>query len=404
MDSAELRNPYGGFRRARQEAPVFFDEKYGFWTVTRYEDVLAVISDTMHFSNRMAIPMPLPPDDLRERMSVYPFATALLFMDDPEHRRVRTMLQEPFVPRRLKTREPRISERSRRLLTERDDRTMEFLKGYGVPLALTVIGDLVGVPEPDWPMLEESIYGAFRIASGAAADSEMRALAEGQARYWEYLVSLAGERRQNPIDDFSSVLAAQTDEDGNHFSSEEIAAHINTMLGAGFETSAQLMTLGVYGILGHQDQWQLLKSEPSLINAAVEECARFRTVTKRNFRLTTAAVEIGGVAIPEGALVAISPSSANHDEAVFRDPERFDIMRPSVPANLAFGRGMHYCLGAPLAKIEMRITLENLIELAPDARLVEDQELDWKPDYRLEGMQALHLDLGPIPPRALTAD
>jgi cytochrome P450 len=396
MDPAQLRDPYSGWRRAQEEAPVFYDEKYGFWTVTRYEDILALINDTERFSNRMAIPMPLPPEDLRERMPVYPFATALLFMDDPEHRRVRTMLQEPFVPRRLKAREPRIAERARELLAERDHRRIEFLAEYGVPLALTVIGDLVGVPEPDWPMLEQSIYGAFRIASGAAEESEMRALAEGQARYWEYLVALAEERHRNPTDDFSSVLAAQTDDEGNHFSPEEIAAHINTMLGAGFETSAQLMTLGVYGILAHQDQWELLKSDPSLLQGAVEECARYRTVIKRNFRLTNTEVEIGGVTIPEGSLVAYSPSAANHDAAVFPDPQRFDITRPSIPTNLTFGRGMHYCLGAPLAKIEMRITLEQLVELAPGARLVEGQELEWKPDYRLEGICSLQVDLGPL--------
>ncbi len=398
----ELRNPDPSLRRARQEAPVFYDEKYGFWSVTRYADVLAVLADDEHYSNRMAIPMPKPPEDLRERMPVYPFETALLFMDDPEHRPARTMVQEPFVPRRLRAREPRIYARAQELISQRSDRHIEFLKEYSLPLALTVIGDLVGVPEPDWPMLEESIFGAFeiaKIASGVVSDpAEIRRLAEGQAAYWDYLVALAEERRRSPTDDFSSVLAAQVNpEDGSHFSAQDIAGHINTMLGAGFETSAQLLTFGVHAILSHRDQWELLKSDRSLLPGAVEECVRWRAIPKRIFRLTKTDVEIGGVTVPEGALLALLLGSANHDESAFEDPDRFDIRRAPVPSNLTFGRGMHFCLGAPLAKTEMRITLETLLDLAPDVRLDETQELEWNPDIRLESLTALYVDLGPSP-------
>jgi cytochrome P450 len=118
-------------------------------------------------------------------------------------------------------------------------------------------------------------------------------------------------------------------------------------------------------------------------------------VVKRHFRVTNTEVEIGGVTIPEGALVAYLPASANHDESAFPDPERFDIRRPMVPRHFAFGLGKHFCVGAPLAKTEMRITLEKLIELAPEATIVEDQTLAWKRDYRLDQLQALEVDLGP---------
>jgi cytochrome P450 len=400
LDPSELQDPYPGFRRARLEAPVFFEEKYGFWTVTRQEDVLSVLADDVRFSNRLAIPLPLPPEDLRDRMPVYPFARALLFMDDPEHRPVRMMLQEPFVPKRLRAREPRIRARAAELLTDRPDRQIEFLREYAVPLALTVIGDLVGVPEPDWPMLHEAVDASFqvaRIAGGAPAEpGEMRVLSERLADYWEYLCNFARERQQRPTDDFSSVLAAQTNpDDGSQFTADQIAAQIETMLGAGFETSAQLLTFGVRSMLGNRDQWELLKSDRSLLAGAVEECVRHRTVTKRIFRITNTDVAIGAVTVPEGALVALSLASANHDDAVYEDPERFDIRR--AQRNLTFGRGKHFCLGAPLAKIEMGITLEMLMDLAPDAQIAEDQELEWKPDYRLEALTSLRLNLGPAP-------
>jgi cytochrome P450 len=230
----------------------------------------------------------------------------------------------------------------------------------------------------------------------------MLALAEGQLQYWEYLCALVEERRERPTDDFSSVLADYENEDGSKPTTDDIAVHINTILGAGFETSAQMMTFGIQAILEHRDQWELLKSDPSLLPTAVEECVRYRTVIKRNFRVALTDVEVGGVQIPEGSLIAILPASANRDESHFPEPERFDITRKVD--NLTFGRGMHFCLGAPLSKIEMRVTLETLLDCAPDVRLVEGQALEYKQDIRIDGLRALQLDLGEVPQGARTRE
>lgn len=375
---------------------MFFDEKYGFWNVTRHEDILSVLRNEECFSNRSAIPMPLPPEDLRDRMPVYPFETALLFKDDPDHRRNRLMVQAPFVPRRLREREPRIRQRADELIgAALPSGRMDFLAEFALPLALTVIGDLVGVPEEDWPMLERAVTGAFQIAtieSGLVPDGDVRPLAEEQADYWQYLCELAEERRRRPTDDFSSVIAGEVNpDDGSSLSAAEIAGLINTMLGAGFHTSAQLMTSAVHAILGHRDQWELLKSDRSLLPGAVEECARYRSSVKRIFRLATTDVEIGGVTVPEGGLVALVLASANRDESVYGDAaDRFDITRGGT--NLTFGRGMHHCLGASLTKTELRITLETLLDRAPDARLA-DQDLVRPPDVRLDTLESLHLEL-----------
>jgi cytochrome P450 len=396
LDPEELRNPFPSYERARNEAPVSYSEELGFWSVCRRDDVLAIIRDTERFSNRMAIPMPQPPEHMRDRMPKYPFATALLFLDDPEHRPARKMVQAPFTPKRLRQMEPMIRERAEELLRLDDpDRGLDFVRGYAVPLALVVIGDIIGVPEADFPLLERSIEGAFRIASGVCTEDEVGALAEGQLEYWEYLCSIVEDRRANPRDDFSSVLSEYRNEDGSAPSTDEIAAHINTILGAGFETSAQMMTFGIQAILEHRDQWELLRSDRSLLPRAVEECVRYRTVIKRNFRVTNCDVEVDGVAIPEGSLVAIMNASANRDESAFPDADRFDITRETD--NLTFGRGKHFCLGAPLSKLEMKVTLEAFLDLAPQARVVEDQELRYKEDLRIDGLAALELDLGPVP-------
>ncbi len=392
----ELRDPYPSFARARREAPVFYDEKYGFWSVTRQPDVLAILRDTERFSNRMAIPLPLPPEELRDRMPVYPTARALLFMDDPQHGPARKMVQAPFTPRRLRKMEPLIRTRAQELLRPDDpDRRLEFVRGYATRLALTAIGDILGVPDEEFPLLEDAIASTNRIHSGAYDEGEMEYLNAEQLRYWQYLLALVEERRRDPRDDFSSVLANYAAEDGSRPSTEEIAGHMHTILGAGFETSAQMMSFGIRSMLEHRDQWELLQSDRSLLPRAVEECVRHRTLIKRNFRVTLTDVELSGVVIPEGSLVAIMPAAANHDESVFPDPDRFDITR-SQP-NLTFGNGMHYCLGAPLAKLEMRVTLETLLDLAPEMRLAEGQQIEYVPHMILDGMMGLQLDLGPVP-------
>jgi cytochrome P450 len=309
------------------------------------------------------------------------------------------MVQSPFTPRALRAMAPSIRAAAEKLLRLDDpNREIEFIHGYATPLALVVIGELIGVPEEDFGILEESIYGAFRIASGVAEEHEMRGLAEGQLAYWEYLCALVDARREDPRDDFSSVLANYTKEDGTKPTSDEIAGHINTILGAGFETSAQMMSFGIRSILEQRDQWELLKSDRSLLPTAVEECVRHRTVIKRNFRVALEDVEIDGVAIPKGSLISIMVGSSNQDAMAFPDPERFDITRKMD--NLTFGRGMHFCLGAPLSKLEMKVTLETLLDLAPDMKLVEGREIEHKTDLRLDGMKAMYVDLGPVPANA----
>jgi cytochrome P450 len=245
-------------------------------------------------------------------------------------------------------------------------------------------------------MLRRAIEDAFHLVGGAALDpAEELSLAEGQADYWEYLCALVDERRERPRDDFTSVLVAAQDADGTVPATKVVASYVNSLLGAGFETSAQTITLGVQSILGQRDQWELLRSDRSLLPGAVEECLRHRTVQKRAFRLTRTDVEIGGVTVPGGSMVAISLASANHDESFFEDPESFDIRRRQD--NLAFGRGKHFCVGAPLARMEMRITLETLLDQAPEARIVEDQELLHKRDIHIDALLALQVDLGPEP-------
>ncbi len=392
LAAAEIANPFPSFARARREAPVFYDEMRGFWSVARREDVIAAMHDTERFSNRMAIPMPVPPERLRNRMPRYPFATALLFMDDPEHGVARQMIDAPFAPERLRRLEPLARARTEQLLRLGDpDRRIEFVGEYATPLALAVTGAMVGVPERDFPLVERATYGALRMASGLATAGEADELADGQLEYWEYLCALVEERRMRPQDDFISALVAYTKKDGSEPTTEEVAGHVNTVLPPAFE-AAQLLSLGVLAILEHRDQWERLKSNPNLLANAVEECARYRAVNKRNYRVAKCDLEIAGVTIPKGSLVALMVASANRDESACPDPDRFDITRTAE--NITFGSGAHRCPGAPLSRLELRLTLESLLRYAPDAHLVEHEEPVFKDDLRHIALERLVVDLG----------
>jgi cytochrome P450 len=396
MDPAELRDPFPSYARARREVPVFYSEAYGFWSVSRREDVLELLRDPDRFSSSGAIPLPLPPEEIRHRMPVYPMAKILILREQAQHGPARRMLQAPFTPKRLRDMAPLIRARAEELLRPGDpDRRIEFMSEYATPLALSAIGEIMGVPEEDYPLLQRAVAQMVRIISGTLREDEVPLVAQGQLEYWEYLLGIVERCRREPGDDFSSVLATYVNEDGSTPSADDIAANLGTLLSAGFENSAQMMSFGVGALLEHRDQWELLRSDRSLVGTAVEECLRYRNGLKRIFRWVVSDAEIGGVRIPAGSLVAGLVQSSNRDEATYPDPDRFDITRKID--NLTFGRGRHFCVGAPLARLELRVTLEALLDLAPDARLAEDHELGYPENLVVDMVDALRLDLGPVP-------
>jgi cytochrome P450 len=396
LDPADLADPYPGLARARKEAPIFWDEKYRFWNVTKSEDIIAVLRDDRTFSSSHAIPMPPVPEEFRDRLPDWPFQTALVFMDDPAHKRNRTILQAPFLPRRLRGREEFIRERATKLLLAAKAKggPLEFVHDFALSLALQVIGDLCGVPEADWPKLQAFIDDAFAVAnvSGDVSAEELRRLAKSQVDYWEYLRGIVLDRQANPNDDFSSILSQATDpSDGSHLSVDEVAALINTVVGAGFHTSAQMMTAAFYAMLTHPDQWELLRSDRSLLDSAVEESVRYRTPVKRIYRHVIEDVEIGGVKMVAGDLVACVLASGNRDEEAHVEADALDITR--FESNLTFGRGMHHCLGGPLAKTELKIAFEVFLDHAPDSKLATGQDIVRPSSVRLDTIDELFIDL-----------
>jgi cytochrome P450 len=396
LSPAELADPYPSFRRAREEAPVFFSEAFDIWSIARQEDVLQALRDTTTFSSVSALPRRDVPVELQDRMPVYPWGKTVLTMDGPEHRVARSVIQAPFTPRSLKRLEPMIRARTRELLMPlRETGQIEFIRQFAYPLSLSVIGEILGIPEDRYGLLERAIDGTFALLGGGLDDpDEVLAASRPIADLRDYMYELAEDRRANPRDDYTSIMAQMKLPDGSMETIPNLVTHVWVLIGAGFETTANMLGLGILSLLSHEDQWELLRQKPELVDNTVEEMLRYRTLLKRFYRTATRDVEIAGVTIPKGARVSLLTASANRDPAGYDDdPDRFDISKKRE--HLAFGRWKHFCVGAPLARLEMKLTLETMLELCPDARLTQEQELTWRRDLRADSMMSLLLECEP---------
>ena len=405
----ELRDPYPTLSELRNLAPVIYVPELDRYLVTRQAEVLEVIRDVEHFSNAVAMPVPEPPAEvahrfpLRNGRRVYPSALTPLVLDGDEHRRARAVIQAPFTPRALSARQPMIREISERLLAGRADDVIDLVGDYALPFALQVVCGIVGIDEGDLPLILAGIDGVFALNGMALVEpTEVVAAAEHVAEYWEFLLELAERRLAEPMDDFASVIAREQAGGGlTEEALEQIAIHLHSLIAPGFETTAQAITHGLHALLTDRPQWERLGADRGQLDRAVMEMLRYRTVAKLLFRQALDDVRLGGIDIPSGAVLALSLASANRDERVYELPETFDMTREAD--NLAFGRWKHFCVGAALAKLELRITLETLLDQYPGVHVVTGQSLRWRRDSRIDALQTLLVDLAPANSNAAKA-
>jgi cytochrome P450 len=388
-------NPYPTYARLRSEAPVHrvaLPDGRGVWLVTRYEDVSAVLKDerfVKDWRNAMTpeqlAQMPPIPEVMK------PLSRNMLDTDPPDHERLRSLVQKAFTPRLIERMRPRVQAIADALLDAVQDRgEMDLVDDYAFPLPIIVIAELLGVPAEDRNKFRE--WSNAAVSGDTTQEYMEKVLLPHMQAFTDYLRAMFEEKRQNPQDDLISGLV-RAEEAGDKLSEDELLGMVFLLLIAGHETTVNLIGNGTLALLQHPDQLQKLREDPSLIKPAIEELLRYDgPVETSTERFAREDIDIGGTVIPRGEMVMVVLASADHDPERFTDPDTLDITRADN-RHLAFGKGIHFCLGAPLARMEGQIAIDTLLRRMPELRLVDSPEsLTWRPGMILRGLNGLPVE------------
>jgi cytochrome P450 len=392
--SAAFRaDPFAVFARMREEDPVFsqpgLDGTTPIWFVTGYDDVAAVLLDDDRFVRdpRNA----LTAEELEVRSGSFPdlgpIENHMLNRDGDDHRRLRRLVTKAFTPKMVEQLRPRIQTIADELLDAVEAHgEMDLSAAYAFPLPITVIAEMLGVPQADRDRFKE---WSDAIVTPTNGEDELQRFFEQMGEFVGYLTELFAARRAAPTDDLISALLAARDED-DALSEDELFGTVVLLIVAGHETTVGLIGNAVVNLLEHPEQLALVREDASLLPAAVEEVLRYEGPVERTLnRWAATDVDLGGHTIRRGDLVIAIVGSADRDGNRFADPDRLDVRREDV-RHLAFGRGSHYCLGAPLARLEAQIALETLFRRLPGLRLaVPRRELEWRPTPGFRRIAAL---------------
>ncbi|MFB8774652.1 cytochrome P450 [Streptomyces broussonetiae] len=362
---------YAWMRNARDNTPVMFDEASQSWKVYRYEDVHRVLSDWQVFSNDMCRIMP-EHGFTRGNLST---------MDPPEHKQLRGIVAQGFTPRTLAELAPRIERIVKELLDAVEDRTeIDITRDLSYQLPLNVIAELIGVPREDRAVLRRTADAQLALTCENPADGDfVVAVQKAMGELQDYLrQDLVPARRQDPRDDLVSKLATATLEDRS-LDEEEVVNFTVLLLLAGHLTTMSLLGNMMLTLSEHPDQFAEVRADRDLVPGAIEEVLRYRPPVPEGGRVTNVDVELGGVVIPADRMVLTSLISANRDERKYPGPDRFDIHRLPNP-QLAFTTGIHYCLGAHLARLEAKIALNAVLDRYSDLTFTGMQ---WYESYSL---------------------
>ncbi len=403
-------DPYPIYRRLRETARVFWSDTWNAWVVSRFDDVGESLRDKENLSNENRQGLLFSGLSEAEREALAPlrhyFAQKdVIGSDPPDHTRMRALVQKAFTPKTIASLESRIRELAETLIGSacRRDRCFDIVREVAHPLPVILIAELLGASVEDRSLFkrwsaEVLAFQGTGATTFAAAQVSQNALME----MFAYMNRLIDLRRAAPQDDLITVLAL-AEEGGRGFSRDELLATCNTLLTAGHETTTNLLGNLVHLLLAHPGQWHALKSNPALIGPAIDEALRFEAPKQRNFRRVRKAHDFAGVSLAENEMVFQLIGSANRDPARISEPDVFNIHRTRIE-HFSFGSGIHFCLGAPLAKLEARVVLETLLAHLPDLRLVPGS-LKWQERVQFRGPRSLFVEwsgspvLSPAPTR-----
>lgn len=406
FDPALLHDPHAYYARMREEAPVYRDPKSGIVFVSTYDLVQKVNTQPRIFSNnfseqlRSGSGLAIDPEELAILSEGVIVANTMLTADPPAHTRYRKLAMKAFTYKRVEGMGSYVSDVTNALIDGfvRDGRC-EFKTAFANLLPMTVIADALGVPRSDMDRFK-LWSDAFVTQLGGMADKAARIDAARKiVEFQRYFIDKIEEKRARPTEDIiSDLVHADLAEEGDprKMDHSELLSILQQLLVAGNETTAHTLTAGLYYLISHPEQMERLLSDPSLTANFIEETLRFLSPTNNMWRLATQDTEIGGVPIKKNELVMLRYGSANRDSAHFPAPDSFDIDRENAKSHLAFGAGIHTCIGAQLARKEMAIAFPILLRRLKNIRIATaDSELRYSPNILLRGVLELHITFDP---------
>jgi len=393
LDPVVRQDPYPYYARLRREAPVYQVPGGGLWAISRHEDVLAVLRSPERFSSAAMAdavrrPVDLAPEGDRAGAPGVG-AAAIIGSDPPAHTRLRSIVSRVFTPRRIATLEPRVRDIARQLLARFIPRgECDLVAEYTVPLPVAVIAELLGIDPERQTDFKRWSDAAMRAVFDSPAQAEAEAIAQSLGEMNSYYDEVIAARRSRPSDDLIGTLLRAESVDGA-LTADEVKIFTFTLLVAGNVTTTHLIANAVLALLEHPAELEKVQRTPALIQGMVEEALRYDSPVQFLLRTATADIELAGVTIPRGAVVAPLVASANRDERTFPNADRFEVTR-NPRDQLAFGHGIHICLGAALARLEARVAFEELLpRIRNPIRTTED--LNWTNVLTLRGPTALRL-------------
>lgn len=392
LDPTFLADPTPVWSQLRQDAPVHYNDDLDMWVVARHADIESVFRDPATFSaaNAQDPMFPLHPEAQAVLAEGWVPLKTMSNADGDYHTRNRRFSLVGFTPRRLRALEPVVRQTTRSLIEDlvAAGPGVDFVSTLAFPLPATIIFTLLGFPPEDTDRLKEWANDRLSFSWGRPSAADQARVASDMITYRKYCDDHVGRRLVEPADDFTTDLLKFHLESPESFTLAEAAHIIFGFSFAGHETTTNLLANGLHRCLTEPGVWATLVADPAAIAGAVEETLRFDSSVVAWRRVTTSDTVIGGTEVPAGAKVLVLLGSANHDPAVFDAPERFDITRTDS-RYLSFGWGKHYCIGAPLAKLELQVVLEELTARFPRLGRSDDEPLRYHPNVSFRGPQRL---------------
>ncbi|MCG8670481.1 MAG: cytochrome P450 [Pseudomonadales bacterium] len=397
FDPAVIACPHAYNKKLRSEAPVHFDKNTGLYMVSNYDLVLEVIKKPEIFSSKFQQALEggqAPSEKVKAILAEgWEAVDTMLTQDPPEQRRYRRLVDDAFSPRRVKALQPYCEALANDLVDQFIAKgECEFVSEFCIKLPLTVIADQLGIPREMMPTFKKWTTDFVVRLSGMATPEQEEDAARGIVEFQKYFAEKLEYYKQHPTDNIISNIANAAIENERPLDTKESLSILQQILVAGNETTTSAIAEGMYLLLNHPGQLTKLQQDPSLIPNFTEEILRLSTPTQNMWRITTQDTELGGVKIPKNSAVIIRFASANRDEVLFSDPDKLNICRENAAKHLAFGKGIHMCLGAQLAKMEMNTAFNVLLKRLKNLEIkYKGKQPEYPPNVLLRGMTELHI-------------